>query len=276
MITPIINDPYVFGQIAASNSLSDIFAMGGKVLYALNVCSFPKELDSKDSQLILEGALSKVIEANALITGGHTINEPSLLFGLSVTGIIEDGKYFSNNMAKPNQSIILTKPYGIGIYNVANNNEQLNDKQYKQWIDTMITLNDKTSLIAKKYISTMTDVTGFGLIGHAYEVAKASNLSITIDYDKVLMFDKVEDYAKAGYLTGSSYSNLNYLKDFITSTYEELYNLILCDPQTSGGLLLFVDKDKEEYLLHELNDEGIVATTIGYTKDKDEYYIHVE
>ncbi len=212
VITPIINDPYLFGQIAAANSLSDVFAMGAKVLYALNVCSFPKEMAGSDAELIIEGALSKMAEIKAPISGGHTISEPSLLYGLSVTGLIEDGKYISNKIGKPKQTLILTKPFGIGISYAANNAGLLDEKAYQTWIETMTTLNYQSSQIARKYVSTMTDVTGFGLIGHAYEIASASKLTMEIDYSKIKMLDKVEEYAKEGYLTAASYNNYNYLK----------------------------------------------------------------
>lgn len=276
VITPMVDDPYTFGQIAAANSLSDIFAMGGKVIYALNVCSFPKEMASSDADNIIKGALSKLQEINVPLAGGHTISEPSLLFGLSVNGIIDDNKYFSNDMAKPNQAVILTKPFGIGILYAANNNGLLSTKDHKTWIDTMTTLNYRSSQIAKKYISTMTDVTGFGLIGHAYEIAKASNISIEFDYNKIEFLPNAANYAKDGYITGASYTNYDYLKEFIVSEYDETTNLLLCDPQTSGGLLLFVDLDKKDELLSELHENNITAYCFGMTSEKKDNYIYLK
>lgn len=276
VITPIINDPYIFGQIAAANSLSDVFAMGAKPIYALNVCSFPKEMDKEDSEAIISGALNKLNEANTVLAGGHTINEPSLLFGLSVTGLIEDQKYFANDMAKENQSIILTKPFGIGIVYSANNNGEVSDEDRQKWIDVMISLNLKASQIGKKYVSTMSDVTGFGLVGHAYEIASASNISIDIFYDRIQFLDNVESYAKKGYITGASYTNYEYLKQFINSEYSEVEDLILCDPQTSGGLILFVDNSKKDELLKELHQNNIDAYYIGNSKKKDDKYIYIK
>lgn len=276
VITPMVDDPYTFGQIAAANSLSDIFAMGGKVLYALNVCSFPKEMSNSDSEAIIEGALSKLSEVNAPLAGGHTISEPSLLFGLSVNGIIDDNEYFANDMAASEQSLILTKPYGIGILYSANKNNLLTKKEYDLWIKTMTTLNYNSSQIAKKYISTMTDVTGFGLLGHAYEVAKASNISIEIDSKQIKYLPKVEEFAAEGYITGASYTNYNYLKEFITSNCDEMTDLLLCDPQTSGGLLLFVDTSKKDILLDELISNGIDAYCIGTTKEKSDNYLYLK
>ena len=276
VITPIINDPYIFGQIAAANSLSDIFAMGAQVLYALNVCSFPKEMELDSVNKIIQGALSKMTEIKAPIAGGHTISEPSLLFGLSVTGLIEDGKYFANDMALANQSLILTKPLGIGIYSVAYQNKLLNEQAYQDWIKTMTTLNYQASQIARKYITTMTDITGFGLLGHAYEIAKASNITMEIEFAKIEFLTGVVEYAKKGYLTGASYNNYEYLKDKIISNYEETINLLLCDPQTSGGLLLLVAKDKEQNLIKELKDNNIEAYVIGQTLEKQEQSIIVK
>lgn len=250
--------------------------MGAKPLYALNVCSFPKEMDKEDSELIISGALNKLNEVNTVLAGGHTINEPSLLFGLSLTGIIEDQKYFSNDMAKENQSIILTKPFGIGIIYSANNNGKVNKENYQKWIDVMTTLNYKASQIAKKYISSMSDVTGFGLYGHSFEIASASNISIDIYYNKIKFLDDVEKHAKAGFITAASYTNYEYLKPFIQSDYGELKNLILCDPQTSGGLILFVDEDKKDALLKELHDNDIDAYEIGNTRKKDDNYIYLK
>lgn len=276
VITPIINDPYIFGQVAAANSLSDIFAMGAKVLYALNVCSFPKEMDIDDNGLIISGALSKLNEIGAVLAGGHTINEPSLLFGLSVTGIIEDQQYFANDMAKPNQSIILTKPFGIGVAYAAHKAGLLSKESEQQWIDTMITLNYKASQIAKKYISTMSDVTGFGLFGHGYEIASASNISLEIFYDKIKFLDNVQDYANQGFITGASYSNFDYLKKYIDTQHTDLESLLLCDPQTSGGLILFVDHDKRDALIDELQSNDIDAYYIGESKEAQDKVIYLK
>lgn len=250
--------------------------MGGRVLYALNVCSFPKEMANDDASLIISGALSKLSEINASLAGGHTVNEPSLLFGLSVTGIIEDQKFFANDMAKENQSIILTKPFGIGVAYAANNNGLLDETAYQEWITTMTTLNYRASVIAKKYISTMTDVTGFGLLGHAHEVAEASNISIDFYYKKIKFLANVEDYAKQGILTGASYVNYDHLKDHIESDYEELESLLLCDPQTSGGLMLFVDHDKKDALLNELRENDIDAYYVGESKKLGDKSIYLK
>ncbi len=250
--------------------------MGAKALYALNVCSFPKEMSSEDSGLIISGALSKLNEVGAVLAGGHTVNEPSLLFGLSVTGLIDDQKYFSNEMAQANQSIILTKPFGIGVAYAAHKAGLLSEESTKQWIETMITLNYQASQIAKKYVSTMSDVTGFGLFGHAYEIASASNISIDIFYDKIKFLDNVKEYASQGFITGASYTNYDYLKEFIESDYSDLENLILCDPQTSGGLILFVDHDKKDVLLNELIENNIDAYYIGESKAQSDKVIYLK
>ena len=270
IITPIINDPYIFGQIAAANSLSDVFAMGAKVLYALNVCSFPGEMGNDLVNKIMAGALSKMAEINAPIIGGHTISEPSLLFGLSATGLIDDGKYFANDMGKAEQSLILTKPLGIGVYSVAYQDKLLAPSEYQTWVKTMTTLNYQASQIARHYIATMTDVTGFGLLGHAYEVAQASHITMEIEYDKIKFLGGAVKLAQDGYLTGASAGNYEYLKKHLISSYDEFTSLLLCDPQTSGGLLLLVDKDKEDALMNELKANDIDAYVIGSTKKRGE------
>lgn len=275
VITPIVDDPYIYGQIAAANALSDVFAMGAKVLCALNICSFPSELTNEDKRLILDGAVLKVNEVNATITGGHTISEPSLLFGLSVTGILNNEKYFTNNMGTTDCDILITKPFGIGILYSANNNGLLDKGDYQKWINVMTTLNFNASQIAKKYIATMTDVTGFGLIGHSYEIAHASNITFEIDYNLIPFLEKVPDFAKSGYITNASYVNYEYLQNKMISNYDDNTNLLLCDPQTSGGLLLLVPKHKTEALINEFNDNNLFIKKIGITKEKSDFYINI-
>jgi selenide,water dikinase len=251
--------------------------MGAKPLYCLNFCSFPKDLEESDAIKIMEGALSKVNEANCNIVGGHTLNEPCLLYGLSVTGIISDKeRIFANDKALAKQSIILTKKIGVGILYNAYTRNLLDDNTYHEWIKTMTTLNDKASYIASKYISTMTDVTGFGLLGHGYEVALASNVCLNIKYDKVQLLPQVLDLVEQELFTAGSYANLDYLKDHMNTNCDINKQLLLCDPQTSGGLLLFVDKDKEQLLLDELLENNRDAFVIGETTEYSGKYISVE
>lgn len=277
--TPIYNDPYVFGQIASANALSDIYAMGGTVLNCLNILSFPSEVDEKVISEILRGAYDKVIEANGVIAGGHTISTDHIIYGLSVNGFVEKSKLKTNSGALPNQKLILTKKLGTGIYaKEINLNKDASDCQ--EVITSMITLNKKTSEIMHKYrVSAVTDVTGFGLIGHLCEIAQASNVSITVYMDTLPLFDRTRELALI-YPNGGMKRNFSHFGKHVQ--IDERINTqaninILFDPQTSGGLLIVVDNNDAEELLNELHNEGInAARIIGETDILTDKFIKVK
>jgi len=253
--TPVVDDPYVFGQIAVANSLSDVYAMGGTPLTAMNIVCFPKCLPSEVLEQILLGGSSKIEEAGALLVGGHSIEDDEPKYGLSVTGTIHPKKVLSNNKAKVGDVLILTKPLGLGILNTAVKASLTSDRQYEDAIHTMKTLN-KYAIEAIKHlrISACTDITGFGLIGHAYEVAKGSGVSIVIDSSKIPVIEGACEFANMGIIPAGMYSN----KEYVESNVEYLYEVeqaiddVMYDPQTSGGLLVAIDKEDAKEALYIL------------------------
>lgn len=276
--TPIYNDPYIFGQITAANAISDIFAMGGKVLNCLNILAFPNVVEPEIITKILKGAIDKVREAGGVIAGGHTIATDHIIYGLSVNGTVVKNQLKTNNGAKVNQKIILTKKIGTGIYSKEINiNKDLKD--CLEVVESMTTLNKKASEIIHKYsASAVTDVTGFGLLGHLCEVTKASGISANIYMEQVPLFKRTRELC-IEYANGGMKRNASYFGKHIEFTEEmktqENIN-ILFDPQTSGGLMIFVDEKDCDALLNELHIEGIKqATIIGETGELSDKLIKV-
>lgn len=255
--TPVVDDPYVFGQIAAANSLSDVYAMGGTPLTAMNIVCFPKCLPSEVLEQILLGGCSKIEEAGALLVGGHSIEDEEPKYGLSVTGTIHPNMVLSNNKAKIGDVLILTKPLGLGILNTAIKAGLTNGKQYEEAIHTMKTLN-KYAIEAIKHlrISACTDITGFGLIGHAYEVAKGSSVSIIIDSSKIPVIEGTCEFANMGIIPAGMYSNKEYVENNVKylSEVEQAIDDVMYDPQTSGGLLIAINKDDAKEALYILGE----------------------
>ena len=269
---PNVDDAYKFGQIAASNSMSDIFAMGGKVLFAQNILQVPEEMNSEIVADILKGALDQVNAAGGVIAGGHTTTNNEIVYGLSVTGTAE--KIYKNDFAKVNDAIILTKKIGTGIY-INEIEKDLDD--VNEVIDSMVQTNQLASEIAMKYnISTMTDLTGFGLIGHLSEVALASNISMDIYMDELPLFPRTQELVRRN-TNGGMYRNIDYFSKYVNFNNLEKEDInIIADPQTSGGLFIFVPSDEAEDLLKELINNGITAARIiGRTKDKEDEYINI-
>jgi len=276
--TPIYKDPYIFGQIAATNAVSDIFAMGGEVLNCLNILAFPSLIDEDTIAEILKGAIDKVNEAGGVIAGGHTISTDHIIYGLSVNGIVKKNRLKTNDGAKPKQKIIITKKIGTGIYSkVININKDLED--CLEVIESMTTLNKRAAEIAQKYsVSAITDVTGFGILGHLCEVTKASGISASIYMKKVPLFKRTKELS-IRYPNGGMTRNACFFGKHIKFTKNadlEEYKNILFDPQTSGGLMLFVDEDDANNLLSELHKEGIMqASIIGETEKLNDKLIKV-
>ena len=249
---PMVDDPYIFGQIAATNALSDVYAMGGSPSIAMNLLCFPSCLDPSIMHDILSGGYSKVKEAGAIIAGGHTISDPTPKYGLCVTGFAHPSEILANSTAKTGDVLVLTKPLGIGILNTATKAELLTPAEIKEVTKIMTELNRyaKESFTNLK-VNACTDITGFGLIGHGYEMASGSNKSIEIFSDNVPILPKALEYARMGIIPEGMYNNQNYLKDIFrcpTNVSQEIQDVLL-DPQTSGGLLLSMpEKDAKEYL----------------------------
>ena len=277
--TPIVDDPYIFGQIAAANSLSDVYAMGGQPLLAMNIVCFPTCLPLNILTEILKGGADKVAEAGALLVGGHTVEDNEPKYGLSVTGTVSPNKVMSNAKAKQGDLLILTKPLGSGVLNTATKADLITDEALKLVIKVMSTLN-KTAAEGMSLIgaNSCTDITGFGFLGHAYEMAKASNVSFDIYSDQIPFLDKADYYAKMGLVPAGTYSNRKYLdrEIDIKKTIESHVNDLLFDPQTSGGLLISIEADKAKDLMdyYETHLETRFAI-VGKVTEKKEKAIYV-
>lgn len=271
-ITPIVDSAYHFGAIAAANALSDVFAMGAEVINALNIVGF----DSKNHSLdilkeILEGANDKVKECGGLITGGHTIESNELFFGLSVTGKVYPNKFIANNTSKIGDIIILTKPLGTGILSTALKAKLLKAEYLNDMLESMMSLNLKAAQVALKFkINAMSDVTGFGLLGHLKEMIN-DQISFEIFKGQIPYLNGVKEYFDMGLISGGAYKNFEFIKNLYPYIKEEY--LILCDPQTSGGLLIAINESEALKLLKNLKDEGIEASIIArvLSKQKDSF-----
>lgn len=272
IITPVVDDPYYYGQIAAANSLSDVFAMGGEVLTAMNIVGFDGCNQPKEAlKLILDGAKSKIEECGGTLVGGHTIETPEMLYGLSVTGIIEPNKIYKNNTLRVGDVIILTKPIGVGILTTALKADMIDDNLVKYIAKLLSQLNYKASQIMKRYdTSACTDVTGFGLLGHLLEMV-ANKFTIKIDKKSVPIIDGAFDMADMGIIPAGTYNNMEYLSDKVEFINSGSDDIILYDAQTSGGLLISVSQKDAPALLQELKDNGYENSAIigeVFTKDK--------
>ena len=262
--TPVVDDPFQFGVIAAANSLSDIYAMGGKPLFALNVVGFPsRRLPIEVLEKILEGANSKAKEAGISIIGGHTVDDTEPKYGLAVTGIIENKKIVKNSNARQGDIIILTKALGTGIYSTALKKGILDRNDEKLLIKTMAELNRTAAEVMQKVgVNACTDVTGFGLVGHLLEMMNASNARAIIEFDQIKFLPKVLKLAVAGNIPGGTKDNLAYTNPFVSygENISDIKKYMLNDAQTSGGLLISVSKSKSRQLLDLLKKKGIKSS----------------
>ncbi|MBN1066889.1 selenide, water dikinase SelD [Clostridium botulinum] len=268
---PMVDDPYTFGQVAAANALSDVYAMGGNPSIAINLICFPSCLDISIMREILAGGYDKVKEAGAVIAGGHTIADPTPKYGLCVSGFARPEEILSNSNAKTGDVIILTKPLGIGIMNTAAKAELIDEKKIKEVTSIMSTLNKyaKECTLGLE-IHSCTDVTGFGLIGHSYEMASGSKKTIEIFSESIPIIDGALDYAKMGIIPEGMYNNLDYLKDKFAvgaNISQELQD-VLIDPQTSGGLLLSLPEKQAKEFLSRIENFTPYARIIGQVLDK--------
>jgi selenide,water dikinase len=261
----------VFGQIAAANSISDIYAMGGKPVTCLNLVGFPADkLDPEILHGIVEGALSKITESGAVLAGGHTTDDEEPKFGLSVTGIVHPEKYWRNVGAEPGDVLILTKPIGSGVLFNANLKKWVSDQALEECIQTITTLNKQAAAIMADFdIHAVTDITGFGLGGHALEMAEGSDVTLEIRVDDVpIMREALEMYQK-GMRTGVNAANRALIEDFVRfeKSLPAWHEEIFVDPQTSGGLLMSVPATQSESLLTALRNGGVTeAQVMGIVK----------
>ncbi len=246
--TPIVDDPYWFGRIAASNALSDVYAMGGTPLTAMNIVCFPeKDLGMDVLDRILRGGLDAVQEAGAALVGGHTVSDPEPKFGLSVTGTVHPGQFTTNAGVRPGDVLVLTKPIGTGILCTAHKQGKLPDDRLEEVTHVMASLNRAASLAMRDLgVKGATDITGFGLLGHALEVARASQVSLEIHASSVPLLNETLDYADRGFVPGGTRKNLKHVLPHtsLPSTLPRSLLLALCDAQTSGGLLIAVPPER--------------------------------
>lgn len=277
--TPVVDDPYHFGQIAAANSLSDVYAMGGKPTVALNIVCFPSCLSIDVLGEILRGGADKVIEAGAVVIGGHTVDDDEPKYGLSVMGTVHPDKVLKNYGSKVGDVAIVTKPLGSGIVNTAIKGEAASKEAYDRVIKVMSTLNKYAGEIIVKYqVSACTDITGFGLMGHGYEMASASKVTLKLFADKIPYIREAKEYAEMGLVPGGAYRNKEYLagKYKFVNTPEWMQD-ILFDPQTSGGLLITCSKEEGEKMMNELSKLEIPSAIVGEViEQQGENYIIVE
>ena len=278
--TPVVDDPYTYGMIAAANSLSDVYAMGVQPLFALNIVGFPsKELPMEILGEILKGGADKASEAGINIIGGHTIEDKEPKYGLSVTGIGKPGDIITNAGAQKGDKLFLTKPLGIGILTTAMKRGIVSTEIAQEAIEIMIELNSKAATaMGKVGVNACTDVTGFGLLGHLYEMTSGSKVGAKIQVEKIPVLPGTWDFASAGVVPGGTRKNLKYLEKVLkvheNITKEQL--LVIADAQTSGGLLISVSPEKSEDLALELNKAGVpLYAEIGEIVDGENGLIEV-
>ena len=262
---PIADDPYLFGQIAATNALSDVYAMGGEPKLALNLLCIPEDMPKEAVHDLLRGGYDKVYEAGAMITGGHSILDPEPKYGLSVTGFVHPDRVLKNDNAKPGDVLFLTKPIGIGVLTTAAKAEMASKEVMDYAFKLMTTLNKGARDVMVKYkVHACTDVTGFGLLGHTYEMAQGSDVEITLDVDAIDFIPEALEFAKSGILPAGMYRNRNFAEPGVELGEIELAKQdLLFDPQTAGGLLMSVAPEDADALYEELKKNVPSAQRIG-------------
>ncbi|WP_232297361.1 selenide, water dikinase SelD [Gemelliphila asaccharolytica] len=269
--TTMVNDPYLYGQIAATNALSDVWAMGGEVISALNIVTFPEKEDYEKLHLILKGGAEKVHEAGGVLAGGHSIHDTTAKYGLSVTGIVHPDKILMNNSCKEGDLLILTKPLGVSIINTAFMIKECSEKAFEKCIKQMTTLNKYAADIMKKYkVNSCTDITGFGLLGHLVEMLD-NKFSAKLYSEKIPILEEAKQCAENFVITGGGQKNRNYLEEKIEFEIKDFaLEEILFDPQTSGGLLISLAEKEAEKMLKELNKLEIKSSIIGKVIKREE------
>lgn len=262
---PIADDPYLFGQIAATNALSDVYAMGGEPKLCLNIMAVPETMPKEAVHQILQGGYDKVYEAGALITGGHSILDDEPKYGLAVTGFVHPDKMLTNSAARPGDVLLLTKPIGIGVLTSAGKADLLDDETVDFMNRMMTTLNKAARDIMVRYrVHACTDVTGFGLLGHGFEMAQGSDVTITLHVEDIDLIPAALEFARMGVLPAGMYRNRSFAEAGVdVGDVEVAKQDLLFDPQTSGGLLMAVDPDDADALLNELKGTVPSAQRIG-------------
>lgn len=271
--TPIVDSPRTFGKIAAANALSDVYAMGGRPVTAMSILAFPVATMDPDVVVeLLQGASDVIAESGASLVGGHTIDDDTLKFGLSVTGFVHPAKVWSNAGARPGDLLILTKALGTGTLTAALKREVVTETQIQDGIESMCLLNDVARLISSDVFSQIhaaTDITGFGLAGHAFNLAKASDVSLEMDSVLLPVFERAREFIGRDFLTKAHVTNREYTSaDLVFDSVDEISQELVFDPQTSGGLLLCVHPEFAERLLREILPRFKSSRVIGRVLEK--------
>jgi len=265
-ITPPVNDPYLFGQIAAANAISDIYAMGAEPRACLNLVCFPSgKLPPNDLNQIVAGALSKITEAGAVLAGGHSVEDDEPKFGLSVVGVVHPERYWTNSGARPGDALVLTKPLGSGVLFNANLKKWVSQKAMAACVEALVTLNRDAAAAMKGFdIHAVTDVTGFGLAGHALEMAKASMTTMKIAMDQLPVMDEAFEMYRKGMSTGVNVFNQRLVADAMRFEKQvpDWHAQIIYDPQTSGGLLAALPAEQAPDLIRALVQVGTPAAAL--------------
>ncbi len=266
--TPIVDDPYTFGQIAATNSLSDVYAMGGKPVTSLALVCFPEKADLNILERILAGGLSKMIEAGCTVIGGHSIRDEETKFGYSVTGVVDPKRVLANQGAQPGDRLLLTKALGTGVISTAIKKGTAKQNWIDAAVESMTTLNKAAAEVivgATWNVHALTDITGFGLIGHVREMALASSLSVSIDSASIPILEGALECIRAGYIPGGLKANREFAECVVgyDSAIPEDLRTLLFDPQTAGGLLISVASEQASTLKSALLAAGVPTVEIG-------------
>lgn len=277
--TPVVDDPYTFGQIAAANALSDVYAMGGEPRVALNIVGFPNCLDPEILGDILKGGADKVKEAGAVLVGGHSVQDDEPKYGLSVSGFVHPDKVLKNYGCRPGDILVLTKQIGSGIINTALKAEMASEQAEKEAATVMASLNKKAKEAAETYpVNACTDITGFGLLGHCMEMASASHVTMEIQVRDVAYMQGAAEYAKMGLVPAGTYKNKEHSIELVdTGETEEYYLDLLYDPQTSGGLLFSLPEIYLQDFLSDLSKKQLdtQVSVIGRVVEKQEKFIRL-
>ncbi len=279
-VTPIVDDPYTFGQIAAVNALSDVYAMGGKPMTALAMVCFPEKGDFEVLERILAGGLSKMIEAGCTVVGGHSIRDPEIKFGYSVTGMVNPKKVLKNSSAQAGDKLVFTKAIGTGVISTAIKRAQAKDEWIAAATESMTTLNKKAAEVitgGSFEVHGMTDVTGFGLIGHAREMALGSGVSVRFFAGKVPLLPGALECVRAGFVPGGLKANREFAECMVgyeIAVPEEIRTL-LYDPQTAGGLLVSVAEKHADSLVASLKNSGVPGVVVGEVREPEKPAIEV-
>lgn len=278
--TPIVDDPYTFGQIAAANALSDVYAMGGQPRLAMNLLCVPGCLPKETIRKILEGGHDKACEAGCVIAGGHTIQDNEPKYGLCVTGFVHPDRILKNVGAKPGDVLVLTKPLGTGILTTAAKVDMVSAEDYAALVNSMATLNARSGrdVTEAGNVHACTDVTGFGLLGHSLEMAKGSDVTIRIQTAALPLLSGAKDLAEMGIIPAGAYRNMDHVKPFvrISDSVEQSMADLCADPQTSGGLLVALPEADAIPLLEKLRQHAPQSAIVGRVEAPSEVYLVLE